>query len=65
VIPTVNHWISQEAAMAQSVKWSAFLKSYLSVAYEAVSHKRLAVDIKGTFVRLKLNNQQEESAKRF
>jgi hypothetical protein len=47
------------------IRWSAFLKSYLSGAYEAVSHRRLTVDITGTFVRLKLNNQPEEAARRF
>ena len=37
-----------------TIKWSAFLKSYLCGAYESVSHRRLAVDITSTFVRLQL-----------
>jgi len=47
-----------------TTKWSAFLKGYLSGAYESASHGRLTVNITGTFVRLRLN-QPEESARRF
>jgi hypothetical protein len=46
-------------------RWSAFLRGYLTGAYESASHGRLVVDISGTFVRLKLNNQPEGSARRF
>ena len=57
---------SQELTLQHkfTIKWTASLKSYLSGAYESVSHKRLPVDITGTFVRLKLNNQPE-SARQF
>ena len=47
------------------MKWSAFLKSYLSGAYESVSTGRLTISITGAFVRLKLNQQPEESTRRF
>jgi hypothetical protein len=47
------------------IRWSAFLKSYLSGAYEAVSHRRLTVDVTDTFAKLKLDQQPEESARRF
>jgi len=46
-------------------KWSAFLKSYLSGAYESVSHGRLTISITGSFVRLKLNQQPDESTRGF
>ncbi len=47
------------------IRWSTFLKSYLSGAYESVSHTRLTVNITSTFVTLKLNQQPEQSARRF
>ena len=46
-------------------KWSVFLKSFLIGAYEAATRRRLAVEITGSFLKLKLNPQADATSGRF
>lgn len=46
------------------IRWSTFLKGFLSSAYESVSHERLDAEITDTTVRLRLNHQSEGQARR-
>lgn len=48
-----------------SIKWSIFLKGYLSGAYESMSHGRLNTTLTENFIRLKFEPPPEESSRRF
>ncbi len=48
-----------------SIKWSTFLKGYLSGAYESAFHGRLNAVVTENFVRLKFEKMSEESERRF
>ena len=69
ILSEYGHWFTVEGDVGEnslemtlhhdlSVKWSIFLKSYLSAAYELVSKKKLVVESSNGFVKIKLPERE-------